>query len=189
MAATVTLDWHELLWWLQGGMSGSHLRWSVYEDFVDRVWPQLDDKERENIYTYAKRDLSWHFEGDHVDETPHQYFLQLLARFNPANQYVVTLKASRGKRMKKEAYLWNGKYYVDWKRFCATVYIVKVEQKKYQRCGNGMCKYKDRCMRYVEYTGGDLFMFGDLRSTSKCDFFIEKTDDEQEERAADKEQV
>lgn len=129
MAATVTLNWHELLWWLQGGMSGSHLRWSVYEDFVDRVWPQLDDKERENIYTCAKRDLSWHFEGDYVDKTPHQYFLQLLARFNPENQYIVTLKESRRKCIKKQAYLWNDRYYVGWSRYCAPEFIVKAEKK------------------------------------------------------------
>lgn len=29
---TLTLDWREVLWWFQGGMAGSHIRRSVYED-------------------------------------------------------------------------------------------------------------------------------------------------------------
>ena len=57
---TLTLDWHEVLWWLQGAMSGSHLRWSAYEDMVNRVWPQCTEQERRNIFFIMRRDLgSW----------------------------------------------------------------------------------------------------------------------------------
>lgn len=36
---TLNLDWHEVLWWMKGGIAGSHLCWNVYEDMVNRVWP------------------------------------------------------------------------------------------------------------------------------------------------------
>jgi hypothetical protein len=124
---TLTLDWREVLWWMQGGMAGSHLRWSVYEDMVNKVWPQCSEQERRNLWLIMRRDLGsywrpdgWsgygeaHGEGewkpaaavltysddkhyDHAkcitDLTPWMYFRQVLARFDPENQYAVTLKA------------------------------------------------------------------------------------------------
>ena len=57
---TRTLDWHEVLWFLAGAMQGSHLRWSAYEDMVNRVWPQCTEQERRNIFLIMRRDLgSW----------------------------------------------------------------------------------------------------------------------------------
>lgn len=124
---TLNLDWREVLWWMQGGMAGSHLRWSVYEDMVNKVWPQCSEQERSNLWFIMRRDLgSWwrpdgwsgfdlanaHGEGEwkplkgHVidredadgkpvayimDETPWMYFRQVLARFDPENQYAVTM--------------------------------------------------------------------------------------------------
>ena len=108
-------------------MSGSHLRWNVYEDMVNKVWPQCSEQERRNIWLIMRRDLgSWwrpdgwsgsdlataHGEGKWkplkghtidredadgkpvayiIDETPWMYFRQVLARFDPENQYVVTM--------------------------------------------------------------------------------------------------
>lgn len=125
---TLTLDWREVLWWMQGGMSGSHLRWSVYEDMVNKVWPQCDEQERRNIWFIMRRDLgnSWRPDGwsgfdmrtargeglwkaddngyaiDREDPdgkpymvihdlTPWMYFRQVLARFDPENQWAVTM--------------------------------------------------------------------------------------------------
>lgn len=124
---TLNLDWHEVLWWMQGGMAGSHLRWGVYEDMVNKVWPQCSEQERRNLWLIMRRDLGWrwrpdgwsgfdfataHGEGEwkplkcHVidredadgkpvayiiDETPWMYFRQVLARFDPENQYAVTI--------------------------------------------------------------------------------------------------
>jgi len=124
---TLTLDWREVLWWMQGGMAGSHLRWSVYEDMVSKVWPQCSEQERRNIWFIMRRDLGtywrpdgWsgfdlrnaHGEGEWkpaaavltysddkrydpakciTDLTPWNYFRQVLARFDPENQYAVTL--------------------------------------------------------------------------------------------------
>lgn len=149
---TLTLEWREVLWWMQGGMAWSHLRWSVYEDMVNRVWPQCSEQERRNLWLIMRRDLgSWwrpdgwnaaiereqggactshaereqgrrngngfdlanaHGEGEWkplkgytidredadgkpveyiMDETPWMYFRQVLARFDPENQYAVTI--------------------------------------------------------------------------------------------------
>lgn len=123
----LNLDWHEVLWWMQGGMAGSHLRWSVYEDMVNKVWPQCSEQERRNLWFIMRRDLGnywrpdgWsgfdlanaHGEGEWkpaaavltysddkrydpakviTDLTPWMYFRQVLARFDPENQYAVTM--------------------------------------------------------------------------------------------------
>lgn len=109
---TLTLDWHEVLWWMQGGMAGSHLRWSVYEDMVNKVWPQCSEQERRELWFYMRRDLGsywrpdrwsgfdmvtahgegeWKPESEIYDKTPWTYFRQVLACFDPENQYAVTL--------------------------------------------------------------------------------------------------
>lgn len=125
---TLNLDWREVLWWMQGGMAGSHLRWNVYEDMVNKVWPQCSEQERRNMWFIMRRDLGYcwrpdgwsgfdmataHGEGlwkaddngyaidrsrpDDMpkqvihDLTPWMYFRQVLARFDPENQYAVTL--------------------------------------------------------------------------------------------------
>jgi len=120
---TMNFDWREVLWWLKGGMSGSHLRWGVYEDMVNKVWPQCDEQERRNMWLIMRRDLGdyWRPEGwsgndlanahgegewkkpldygapewnnkEHIgDVTPWMYFRQVLARFDPENQYAVTM--------------------------------------------------------------------------------------------------
>ena len=132
---TLNLDWHEVLWWMQGGMSGSHLRWSVYEDMVNKVWPQCSEQERRNLWFFMRRDLGsywrpdgWsgfdlataHGEGEWkpaaavltysddkrydpakviTDLTPWMYFRQVLARFDPENQYAVTMRVHNQKEL------------------------------------------------------------------------------------------
>ena len=124
---TLNLDWHEVLWWMQGGMSGSHNCWAVYEDMVNKVWPQCSEQERRNMWFVMRRDLGYywrpdgwsgfdmataHGEGEWkpaaavltysddptydpaeciTDLAPWNYFRQVLARFDPENQYAVTL--------------------------------------------------------------------------------------------------
>lgn len=95
------LGWREVLWWMQGGMAGSHLRWSVYEDMVNKVWPQCTEQERRNIHYIMERDFGtywrnsggdWKPESEIFDKTPREYFRQVLARFDPDNQYAVPLR-------------------------------------------------------------------------------------------------
>ena len=105
---TLNLDWREVLWWLQGGMAGSHLRWSVYEDMVNRVWPQCSEQERRNIHYVMERDFGtywhnsdgdWKPESEIFDKTPFEYFRQVLARFDPDNQYAVTLRVTTQEKL------------------------------------------------------------------------------------------
>lgn len=131
---TLTLDWREVLWWMQGGMAGSHNCWGVYEDMVNKVWPQCSEQERRNLWYIMRRDLGFYWRPDGwrgrdtdfdaigdgpwkptmddvrskrddvsqqsaithqpsyiTDTTPWMYFRQVLARFDPENQYAVTM--------------------------------------------------------------------------------------------------
>lgn len=132
---TLNLDWREVLWWMQGGMAGSHLRWSVYEDMVNKVWPQCSEQERRNMWFVMRRDLGYywrpdgwsgfdmataHGEGEWkpaaavltysddptydpaeciTDLAPWNYFRQVLARFDPENQYAVTMRVHNQKEL------------------------------------------------------------------------------------------
>jgi len=177
MAAKLTLDKFEILWWCEGFVGKSHLRWDGYKKMVDEVFQQLSEDEREFIYTYARRDLSWHFEGKSVDKTPHEYFKQMLARYNPANQYKVKLK--NGKENEGViAYKWNDKYYTQWDRYCNEEFIVNVKRLPFKPCGNRYCVSRDKCMRYkdvidvIEKEIDNLQLF----CCEKCDFIIEKVE-------------
>lgn len=166
---TLNLDWREVLWWMQGGMAGSHLRWSVYEDMVNKVWPQCSEQEQRNLWLIMRRDLGscwrpdgwsgyrhmndkgegeWKPENEISDKTPWMYFRQVLARFDPENQYAVTMKTEKwddlymiydslpkycvignlSSRLKVRAYKWQNEYRIDWNRRCAEDAIVKAEK-------------------------------------------------------------
>ena len=105
---------------MHGGMAGSHLRWSVYEDMVNKVWPQCCEQERRNIWLIMRRDLGWSWRPDgwnghaHMeekgeglwkpkdkifDETPWRYFRQVLARFDPDNQWAVTVRVENSEQL------------------------------------------------------------------------------------------
>ncbi len=116
---TLTLDWREVLWWMQGGMAGSHIRWGVYEDMVNRVWTQCDEQTRRNMHYVMRRDLGyywrpdgwsgykhpisgegeWKPEEEIHDRTPWMYFRQVLARFDPDNQWAVTIAVHTQKEL------------------------------------------------------------------------------------------
>lgn len=174
MSATLRLDRFQLMWLAEGAIGKSHLRWDIYPMMVNDVYPQLNDNEREFIFTYLKRDESWKFAKEKNDDTAKQYFLQMLARYNPANHYRVTMKEGRKKAVvADDAYLWDGKYYVGWQRYCAPEMIKKVEQKPYKKCTNRFCVAKSICLRNTEYKEGDELM-ADNRdwACDKCDFLI-----------------
>ena len=169
---TLTLDYREVLWWLRGGMSGSHVCWDVYRDMVNRVWPQCTEQERRNIHYLIRRDLGdywrpecwsgytppftgdgeWKPEEEIFDKTPWMYFRHVLARFDPDNQYAVTVKyrtvlardnelcrlpiasvircREKGFRsaLTVRAYKWQDEYRIDWHRRCDETAIVKIEK-------------------------------------------------------------
>lgn len=173
MAAKLTLDRFELLWFCEGFVGKSHLRWDGYEKMVNDVFPQLNENERECIYTYVRRDLSWHFDGKYADETPHEYFKQMLARYNPANQYKVTLKKGCKKEI-VDAYKWNDKYYVGWSNYCADEYITNIEHKPYRKCNNKFCKSNGVCVRYNDNIDiNEQYINGNSSyACDKCDLII-----------------
>lgn len=175
MAAKLTLDKFRLMWLLEGAVGKSHLRWDIYDMFVNDVFPQLSEDEREFIYAYAKRDLSWYFEGKYVDATPHEYFKQMLARYNPANQYKVKLKNGKEKETVR-AYKWDGKYYTSWNRLCNEDFIVDVKPLQFKLCGNKYCSSRNKCLRYKEVIEiGEKELEGTrLFACEKCDFIIEQ---------------
>lgn len=175
MAAKLTLDKFRLMWLLEGAVGKSHLRWDIYDMFVNDVFPQLSEDEREFIYAYARRDLSWHFEGKYVDETPHEYFKQMLARFNPANQYSVTLQ-NNIETTTVHAYYWNGRYYIGWMNYCAPEYIIDVKHMPFKLCGNLYCASRCKCLRYREQIQeGEKELEGTrLFACEKCDLIIEQ---------------
>lgn len=174
MSAILKLDRFQLMWLCEGAMGKSHLRWDIYPMMVNDVWPQLSDGEREAIFTYVKRDESWKF-NDNYDKTAKEYYLQMLARYNPANQYKVTLKNGRKKQVADNAYLWDGKYYVGWQRYCAPEHVIKVENKPYKKCNNDWCAaaQNDTCLRYRSYNHGDeLLNDTACHKCECCDFVI-----------------
>jgi hypothetical protein len=99
----------------------------------------------------------WKEDSEIHDKTPWMYFRQVLARFDPENQYAVTMQCKssedyqsfvrlaifpavcirRPYNLPKESntfeitvrtYLWNGEYRIDWSRRCAETAIVKTEK-------------------------------------------------------------
>lgn len=180
MAAKLTLDKFRLMWLLEGAVGKSHLRWDIYDMFVNDVFPQLSEDEREFIYAYTRRDLSWHFEGKYVDETPHEYFKQMLARYNPANQYKVTVQNDEETKT-VDAYLWNGRYHVGWMNYCAPEYIVEAKHRPFKLCGNKYCKAHKSCLRYREkiHEGEKAFDGTSLFACENCDFIIENIEDKE----------
>ena len=169
MPATLTLDWHQLIWFLEGAARGSHLRWGVYEDMVNLVWPQLEEQERENFYAIARRNLLEDMERYPDGGLPR--FRQMLARFDPAHQYKITLKDGRKPGQVVRAYLWERKYYVDWQRYCPIEFIKSFEQLPYTKCCNTCCAAKDQCLRFTTRKDGDpTFEKPKVWICDKCDF-------------------
>ena len=117
------LEWREVLWWMQGGMAGSHLRWSVYEDMVNKVWPQCTEQERRNIHYIMERDFGtywrnsdgdWKPESEIFDKTPFEYFRQVLARFDPDNQYAVKMRVHNQKELDDVLRYRHIAHLIDW---------------------------------------------------------------------------
>ena len=130
---TLNLDWREVLWWMQGGMAGSHLRWNVYEDMVNKVWPQCSEQERRNMWLIMRRDLGtyWRPDGwsgfdlinakgegewreDIFDKTPWEYFRKVLARFDPENQFAVTMRVHNQKDLDETLRNRHMGFLIDW---------------------------------------------------------------------------
>lgn len=174
MSATLNLDKFELMWLFEGAAGKPHLRCVIYRMFIEDIYPQLSYDEREFIYAYIKRDTSWLWENKtSMDKTPHEYWQQVLARYNPANQYEVTASHD-GKTETKYAYMYDGRYYVTMNSFFADEYIVDIKRLPYKKCGNDLCKSRQICLRYIEQKRGDPYLDVVRYNTDKCDFIIDE---------------
>ena len=184
MSATLTLSKHRLLWYLEGAARGSHLRWDIYEIFVNDVWPQLSYDEREFIYTLAKRNLSDVFSGEHADKSAKERFLQMLARFDPSNQFKVYFKTEPGEYDKErwptmrekhpyvQCYKWNDEYRPDWRGYAPKDIIKRVEKVRYRTCDNDHCQSRLECKRFLDHHKGDD-MVDAPGCIKKCEVFID----------------
>lgn len=112
------LDRFELLYFLEGCVTGSHLRQGVWRRCVNEFYRKLDDGDRNFIFHYAVRDLMGR-ERDFARED----FAKFIARFNPDNQYKVTVQ---GKEY--DTFLFDGRYYTDFEMRIADEYIGKPEK-------------------------------------------------------------
>ena len=89
------LEWREVLWWMQGGMAGSHIRWSVYEDMVNKVWPQCTEQERRNIHYIMERDFGTYWRNSEGDWKPEsEIFDKTFVRILPASAGAVRPRQS-----------------------------------------------------------------------------------------------
>lgn len=159
------LNQFDILHWMEGCAIGSHLRQDIWDRAIDEFWPKLTEGQRETIYTYAKRDLSRHFESD-LKQYAADHFNQFLARYNPANQFDVTLRIGE-KEEHINAYKWQGLLFTGSRAMCDTTYMESVERLPYRKCGNIMCSAQATCARFEANT--ERLSFND-----KCDLYINK---------------
>lgn len=121
MSAKLTLNKFDLLYFLEGIVGGSHLRWDGYEKMVNDAFPQLNDDERAFIYTYSMRDLS----GKILDRES-EYWNRFIERYNPDNQYEITITDGVG--LPHRVYKHKDKYYIDWNTRINEECIVEIKK-------------------------------------------------------------
>lgn len=166
----IELGRFELLYLLEGCARGSHLRQGIWERAVNEFYGKLSEEEREVVYMYAKRDLTGIFSDGHFGSG---YFFNFLARFNPANQYVVYVVGDAGGKHHDEtvmAYRYNGEYHTHFNRYVAPEFIAGAKRSGgYDKCSLP-CVWHEHCARY--YANADERK--SLYVGSKCDWFINR---------------
>lgn len=164
----------DILTWLEGCAAGSHLRQGIWQRAVDEFYPKLSPTERMFLFTYAKRDITGNYipRKDYTPVGSEDYF-NFLARYNPANQFKVSLEGMvDGKRSKEtvNAYFFNGNYHIKFNQFCALEFVKDVQPiGEYERC-NTPCIWHEECARYARYANINFNQY----LQSRCDWFINK---------------
>lgn len=190
---TTNLDWHDIIYLMEGCAGGSHLRQGIWQRAVDEFWAKLDQEERDNIYWIAKRDITERFFhelfGEQHTSFGYDDFAEFLARFNPSNQYRVTMDGEvNGKHTHEvaDAFLWarsddakdtGACYHTGFNRFCAPEFIVQTEHKPYKRCGCNNCPLHGNCARWFEVRGIppssiSYYQYYNAGDRIKCDNYI-----------------
>lgn len=121
----VELDMFEMYCLLESCIRGSHLRSGTILRFVDD-WYELFTKEQRDKLYYDTLRLIYDNNFVPCDSCCGADKI-FMARFNPKNQYMLTV--SNGRETKTvNAFKMNNKYYVKSNRFCAEEYIKKIEK-------------------------------------------------------------
>ena len=121
----VELDMFEMYCLLESCIRGSHLRSGTILRFVDD-WYELFTKEQRDKLYYDTLRLIYDNNFVPCDSCCGADKI-FMSRFNPKNQYRVTV--SNGRETKTvNAFKMNNKYYVKSNRFCAEEYIKKIEK-------------------------------------------------------------
>lgn len=166
----VELDQFELFCWLEGCSIGSNLRQGIWDRAIGEFYGMMTDEERLWLYTYAKRDITSRFLRE---STPgREDFFKFLARFNPANQYKVTMAANKDKVGIVETYKWQGEYYINARLRCAKEHIRFIKPYGFKKdCNADYCMWRNTCKRFNKKAEGAHCMY----SNAKCDWYINKS--------------
>lgn len=172
----INISKFDLLHWLKGCASSSHLAQDIWSRCIDEFYDKLSPQERLRIYMYAKRDLTYLY----VKETSvgREDFFKFLACFNPANRYMVAVEGEVDGQHKRElvdAYLYDYRYWVSYRRYIPEEYIKSVEPDKVSLCSAGYCMWHDSCARYT--TNPNVTERHVLYAETKCDWYINEATD------------
>lgn len=121
----VELDIFEMYYLLESCLRGSHLRSGTILRFVDDWFELFPKEQREKLYYDTLRLI---YDNNFVPCTQCcGADTVFMARYNPDNQYRVTVSDGR-ETMTVDSFKMNNKYYVKSNRFCAEEYIKKIEK-------------------------------------------------------------
>lgn len=121
----VELDMFEMYCLLESCIRGSHLRSGTILRFVDD-WYELFTKEQRDKLYYDTLRLIYDNNFVPCDSCCGADKI-FMSRFNPKNQYRVTVSDGR-ETMTVDSFKMNNKYYVKSNRYCAEEYIKKIEK-------------------------------------------------------------
>lgn len=118
----VNLDKFEMYYLLESCFRGSHLRSDTILRFVDEWYECFTKEEREFFYKMIMRDIY----NNTFKITPSLCNVDsiFMARFNPDNQYEVTVKT--GEII--NAFFMNGNYYILSYKYCDPDSIINVKK-------------------------------------------------------------
>lgn len=118
-----TIDFNELAYLAEACMPQSTIaRASFWGNLTDVYWKLMTTNERERLFNWMNRNCFY-------EESLEKYWDTKIfqGRFNPDNQYLVTTYYE-GKTTTHQAFILDGKYYVNTNTHIAEEYIVSVEK-------------------------------------------------------------
>lgn len=133
----IELDIFELFYFIEGCAHGSHLRQGIWRRCVNEFYGNLFRHERDQLFDWFTRLLWKDMCGDTYPNVNKEWkytpcgsedFQRAVACFDKNNRYIVTVKKGRQKET-REAYLFQGKYWVDFSCFATEEYIINVTKK------------------------------------------------------------